>query len=99
MSIRPGSGGLRTAQACFDSAERKNDSYRRSFIAASGWADDDDPSTRGVLENIITVRIGRILGRAAGWSTLTIAAFGLSMATPAFAQSGTVDPNEAIDAD
>jgi len=47
----------------------------------------------------MTVRIGRILGRAAGWSTLTIAAFGLSMATPAFAQIGTVDPNEAIDAD
>lgn len=45
------------------------------------------------------VRIGRILGRAAEWGTLAVAAFGLTTAAPAFAQIGTVDPNEAIDAD
>lgn len=45
------------------------------------------------------VRIGRMLDRAAEWAILAVAAFGLTTATPAFAQIGTVDPNEAIDAD
>lgn len=45
------------------------------------------------------LRIGRMLDRAARWATLAVAAVGLSAATPALAQIGTVDPNEAIDAD